>query len=107
MRVHFQKAWIDIENAFSYEGQTMRIGRRAGKNPSIDDLKIPQKNQFALELDHFAQCVAEGRQPHTPGEEGIQDHVIMEAIYESARSGQPVYLPEVKGRDVTRGPAPG
>jgi predicted dehydrogenase len=107
MRVHFQKAWVDIENAFSYEGQTMRIGRRAGKNPGIDDLKIRQKNQFALELDHFAQCIAENRQPHTPGEEGVQDHVIMEAIYESARTGQPVSLPEVKGRDTTRGPAPG
>ena len=85
----------------------MRIGRRAGKNPSIDDVKVPQKNQFALELDHFARCVAENPQPHTPGEEGYQDHVIMEANYESARTGQPISLPEVKAPDITRGPAPG
>ena len=106
MRVHLQKAWIDVENAFSYEGQTMRIGRRAGKSPAIDEVKIPRKNQFALELDHFARCVAENRRPHTPGEEGVQDHVVMEAIYESARTGRPVGLSEVKGRDTTRGPAP-
>jgi predicted dehydrogenase len=51
--------------------------------------------------------VAENPQPHTPGEEGYQDHVIMEANYESARTGQPISLPEVKAPDITRGPAPG
>jgi hypothetical protein len=30
----------------------------------------------------------------------------MEAIYESARTGQPVKLPEIKGLDTTRGPLP-
>ena len=106
MRVHLEKGWIDIENAFAYVGQRMRIAHRAGDNVSIDAIEIGRKNQFALELDHFATCVAENRQPHTPGEEGVQDHLIMEAIYESARTGRPVTLPEVKGRDTTRGPAP-
>ena len=30
----------------------------------------------------------------------------MEAIYESARTGRPVSLPEIAGRDPTRGPEP-
>jgi predicted dehydrogenase len=107
MRVHLQKAWIDIENAFAYRGQQMRIAHRAGNNVSIDSLQLGFKNQFALEMDHFAECIVTNRQPHTPGEEGIQDHVLMEAIYESARTGQPVRLPKVDGLDTTRGPAPG
>ena len=48
-----------------------------------------------------------GRRPRTPGEEGVQDHVMMEAIYESARTGQPVSLPTISGLDVFRGPALG
>jgi hypothetical protein len=55
---------------------------------------------------NVTQCIAENREPHTPGEEGVQDHTIMEAIYESARTGAPVQLPRFDKLDVTRGPAP-
>jgi len=34
--------------------------------------------------------VMRNRQPHIPGEEGLQDMKIIEAIYESARSGRSV-----------------
>ncbi len=106
MRVHLEQAWIDLENAFAYRGQQMRIGRRGPRSGIVEQVMIGARNQFALEMDHFAECVAENRQPRTPGEEGLQDHVLMEAIYESARSGAPVRLAEVKGRDTTRGPEP-
>ena len=106
IRVHLQKAWIDIENAFSYRGQTMRIGRRTGDRTEVAEVEIGAKNQFALEMDHFAECILSDRRPHTPGEEGIQDHLVMEAIYESARSGQSVSLPRQDEIDATRGPAP-
>jgi hypothetical protein len=36
----------------------MRIGHRAGANTAIDQLELASKNQFALELDHFAHDVA-------------------------------------------------
>lgn len=38
--------------------------------------------------------------------EDLQDHRIMEAIYQSAREGQLVKLPQVSGTDVFRGPEP-
>ena len=106
IRVHLEKAWMDMENAFSYRGQTLRIGHRSGDMTAVAQIEVGAKNQFALEMDHFAECVAENKRPHTPGEEGIQDHVVMEAIYQSARTGAPVTLPRIDGRDPTRGPAP-
>ena len=106
MRVHLENAWINIENAFSYRGQSMRIGHRAGRHAAIDQIAIGARNQFALELDHFAQCITQDLRPHTPGEEGVQDQLLMEAIYRSAETGAPVTLPEVAGRDTTRGPPP-
>ncbi len=62
-------------------------------------------NQFALEIDHMAECVRSGRVPRTPGEEGLQDQRLMEVIYASAREGRPVRLAAVGEVDGTRGPA--
>ena len=55
---------------------------------------IEAKNQFAAEMDHMALCVLDNREPHTPGEEGLQDQRLIEAIYESARSGRTVKVPQ-------------
>ncbi len=53
---------------------------------------IPEENQFAAEMDHFSKAVMENRDPKTPGEEGLRDVRIMQAIYESAREGRPISL---------------
>ena len=71
---------------------------------------LSAKNQFALEMDHFSRCIQENLRPRTPGEEGLQDQVLMEAIYEAARTGAPVKVGPPPGAgsglDVTRGPEP-
>ena len=63
-------------------------------------------DQFVLEMDHFARCLMEDLKPFTPGEEGVQDHVLMEAIYRSAREGKSVKLAEITTKDAFRGPLP-
>jgi predicted dehydrogenase len=47
---------------------------------------------FQLEMDHFSECVQANKEPLTPGEEGLKDLKIIEAIYESARTGKPIKL---------------
>ena len=106
LSVHAPGGTVTLDGAFSYHDKQLRIAHRDGRAESVDERRIPMQNQFALEMDHMAECVATGREPHTPGEEGVQDHRIMEAIYRSASSGQPVPLPRVEGLDRTRGPAP-
>jgi predicted dehydrogenase len=49
-------------------------------------------DQFALEMDDFAQCILEKRPTKVSGEEGIRDVSIMMAIYESARTGKAIDL---------------
>ena len=80
--------------------------RKVGAVNGVDHRRFPPKNQFATEMDHFAQAVRADRTPHTPGEEGLQDMRIMEAIYQAAEGGGAVTMPAVAGLDVTRGPAP-
>ena len=96
----------EVENAFAYEGQRLRLFRRDGQAEANIELSLGRKNQFSLEIDHFAQCVRSGAEPRTPGEEGLQDQVLMAAIYESARTHRPVRLDPVPGRDAFRGPPP-
>ena len=110
LSVHSAGAAIDLENAFAYRGQRLFVTHRSGKAVSRDERMLAARDQFALEMDHFARCIQEGRRPRTPGEEGLQDQVLMEAIYEAARSGAPVKVGPPAGTagglDVTRGPEP-
>jgi predicted dehydrogenase len=102
--VHGPAEDMHLANAFGYSGQELTVARQDGEVTHSDRHILTVKNQFALELDHMATCMEQNLRPHTPGEEGLQDHRIMEAIYESARTGQPVKLSPPPGP--TRGPAP-
>ncbi len=92
MRLMLEGARIELENAYAYHGQRLRIAHRQGDAEAVDELRLGQANQFALEIDHFAECILQDKAPDTPGEEGVRDHVVMEAIYRSAREGGPVLL---------------
>jgi predicted dehydrogenase len=103
-RVECEHGFLDLNPAFGYTGNTLswkqlQEGMDTKAEPSIED-----KDQFALEMDHFSQCVQQNVQPHTPGEEGLQDQRIIAGIYESARTGKPVKL--AAPASPTRGPDP-
>jgi predicted dehydrogenase len=70
----------------------MRVRRGNGPEEAVTPPVGPAVNQFAGQLDHMAQCVLEDREPTVPGEEGLRDLRIMEAIYRSAREGRTVTL---------------
>ena len=94
--------WIDMDPAFPYTGLELHVSDAQG----VKKIDLPQKQQFALELDHLAHCIREDVEPYTGGPEGLQDVRIMTAIYEAARSGRRVELPHVAKLDAFRGPAP-
>jgi predicted dehydrogenase len=102
LRVMGEKGSLLMDPAFPYQGLELTISDEGGDlTPSF-----PSYDQFGLEFDHFAQCIRAGKQPWTPGEEGVQDHRVMDAIYKSARTGQVVKLDPVAGQDVFRGEKP-
>ena len=106
LRVHMPEASVSLDPAFSYSDIAMQTGHIVGKGNAVDRLQFPPHNQFAREMDHFAEALRAGVEPHTPGEEGLQDQKLIAAIYEAAEGGSPVKLPLVAGLDTTRGPAP-
>ena len=106
-RLYFQTATVSLDPAFSYKGIRMSVTHRSPEREDVEvreERIIAEVDQFAAEIDHMAGCVLTGRRPRTPGEEGVQDHKIMEAIYRSAREKRVVDLPAVEGLDAFRGP---
>ena len=104
-RVMAERAWFGMEPAFSYGGLQMQLSTPQGSRELLTMPKIDAVQQFALELDHMADCITQNKRPLTGGEEGMQDQKIIEALYASAAQHKPVTLPLVKGLDTTRGDA--
>lgn len=100
------QGWAELNPAFPYRGQHLRVARADGKREEVTEVRLDQPNQFALEIDHMSQCVVENKRPHTPGEEGLADLRIMEQLYAAAQAGHAIKLPPSTGLDATRGPAP-
>jgi len=76
---------FELDPAFLYNGNK---GRRSdGKEISFPDI-----DQFAAEMDDFAECIQTRQPTRVPGEEGLRDVKIMMAIYESSRSGKTVTI---------------
>ena len=98
--------WAEMDPAFPYEGLKLRRAHVDAGAVVKEDVELPSKNQFALEMDHFAECIATGVRPYTPGEEGLQDLRIMKAIYAACASGQSVKLDGGHGLDQFRGTMP-
>ena len=108
-RVMGSLGWAELDPAFPYSGQAMRVARKRdnGETEDVVQPRLEAKNQFALELDHLADCVSHNRKPRTPGEEGLQDMRVIAALYQAAQSGSIVQLPQIPGVDPFRGPLDG
>ena len=91
-RVNAADGWFGAAPAFPYRNIRLQSSYAEGPVEYEQQPTLTPKDQFALEMDHMAGCVLKGKKPYTPGEEGLQDQRIMEAIYESAASGRPVAI---------------
>jgi len=76
--------YIQLDPAFGYSG----IEGESSKGP----IKFEQVDHFQLELEDFANCVLENNQSRVSGEEGLKDLKVIEAIYESIRTGKTVAI---------------
>jgi predicted dehydrogenase len=71
--------------AFNYDHNS---GWRSDNKP----LAFPEVDQFATEMDNFADCIINNRPTSVPGEMGLRDVRTMMALYEAARTGRTVTL---------------
>lgn len=103
LRLEGSEKWGEMSPAFGYHGSKLKFSQlNEAKKEELVEPSIPDKDQFATEMDHFAECVMTGREPRTPGAEGMQDQLLIEAIYKSAATGKSVRVPQPPAP--TRGP---
>jgi predicted dehydrogenase len=82
------KGSLILDPGTEYEGNRLTLKTQKGRQ----EMQVKETNQFAAEMDHFSQALMQNRDPKTPGEEGLQDVRILQAVYQSAREGRPVPL---------------
>ncbi|MDQ2771468.1 MAG: Gfo/Idh/MocA family oxidoreductase [Bacteroidota bacterium] len=104
--VHAETGTLRLDPAFAYQGLHLERTHAPGGHQVQETFSNSGQDQFAREMDHLAACVRQNKTPYTPGEEGLQDQRIMEAIYQSARENRPVALPAASKPDAFRGPTP-
>ncbi|MGO8765267.1 MAG: Gfo/Idh/MocA family protein [Limisphaerales bacterium] len=79
------RGWFELAPCFGYGG--IQGKRSDGKWTPIAGI-----DQFAAEMDDFAQCILNNQPTKVPGEEGLRDLKIMMAIYEAAGTGKTISL---------------
>lgn len=81
---------MTIDPGTSYEGNKVYVSDSAGKPKPRFEGK--SELQFSRQLDHFSQAILANTPICTPGEMGLRDVTIIEALYESAKTGRWVTL---------------
>lgn len=87
-RVMGTEARLGMDPATWYSGLRLWTER----DNVIEERDLPSVDHFAAEMDHMSDCAMRNQQPLTPGEEGLRDLTIIQAVYESARGQKTVTL---------------
>ncbi|KUG08325.1 Gfo/Idh/MocA family protein [Solirubrum puertoriconensis] len=88
LRAEAAKGWMELQPAFGYGG----ISGRTSQGP----LNIQNVPQQARQMDDFANCVLNNQPTRVPGEMGLRDMQLIEAIYRAADTGQKVRIEGVQ-----------
>ncbi len=95
-RAHYQvigtEGLLVLENAYEYASD-MRLtinGAHGSKSRTFQ-----RRDQIAAELEYFARCIREDRDPEPSGWEGLADVRILQAVLASARFGRAVPITPV------------
>jgi predicted dehydrogenase len=70
-----ERGSFELEPAYAYNG----LHGKSSQGP----ISYPPMNQQAAQMDDFAQCIALKKPTRVPGEEGLKDMKIVDAIYRS------------------------
>jgi len=89
LRAEAANGWFELEPAYAYGGLAGKTSQNDGK------LDLPNLNQQAAQMDDFAQCVLQNKPTRVPGEMGLRDVQLLEAIYRAAETGKSVSTKDV------------
>ena len=78
LQVNYEKGWLKMEPHSSYRGNK-------GSMSNGTEINFPLENQQAKQMDEDAMAIMNNTDLIVPGEEGLRDIRVVEAIYKSAK----------------------
>ncbi|QRR01222.1 Gfo/Idh/MocA family protein [Dyadobacter sandarakinus] len=84
LKVNYDKGSLHMDNFSAYENNK-------GQS-TLGEINFPVDNQQAKQMDEDALSIMQNKPQLVPGEEGMRDIRIVEAIYQAAKSGGTVKL---------------
>lgn len=80
LKAKTKNGFFELEPAYGYGG----IEGKTSNGP----MNLPNINQQAAQMDDFANCINQNKPTRVPGEEGLKDMKVVDAIYRSLGSGK-------------------
>ncbi|WP_111627692.1 Gfo/Idh/MocA family protein [Larkinella arboricola] len=87
LRAEAANGWFELSPAYGYSGLEGKTSK--GK---MDIENVPQQ---ARQMDAFANCILTNTPTTVPGEMGMRDVQLIEAVFKAARTGQKVPTPNL------------
>jgi predicted dehydrogenase len=88
LRAEAVNGWFELDPAYEYKG--LKGDTSKGK------MEIENVPQQARQMDAFADCILNNKETTVPGEMGMRDVQLIEAIYQAARTGKKVSTEHVR-----------
>jgi glucose-fructose oxidoreductase len=85
LHVNYEKGWLKMEPQSGY-------GNNKGSMSDGTQINFPLTSQQPKQLDDDALSIIEKKPMIVPGEEGLRDIRVVEAIYKSVKSGKMVKI---------------
>ncbi|MBD2502218.1 Gfo/Idh/MocA family protein [Anabaena azotica] len=82
-----------VESAYSWQGEIKHYLTIDGET---QERTFADHDQLAAEFTYFSDCILQDKQPEPNGTEGLIDVRIIQALYQSISTGQPVQVPTLE-----------
>lgn len=89
-RVDAVSGWLEVEDAYNPADPETTLRYRV--DGETHEESFDPSDQFQLEIEHFADCVAAGDAPRTDGREAVKNMRVIDALWNAAEQGGPVDL---------------
>ncbi|HIK07968.1 MAG TPA: Gfo/Idh/MocA family oxidoreductase [Trichormus sp. M33_DOE_039] len=87
------KGDLFVESAYTWQGEITRYLTIEGQT---QERTFAQHDQLAAEFSYFSDCILSDQEPEPNGIEGLIDVRIIQALYQSIATGQPVKIPTLE-----------
>lgn len=85
---------MGVDGGASYYGETGKLTTEKFNRPMDTPIITPEQDEGPRMrmTRHFLECIRDGRQPVSPASSGFANNLVLDAVYESSRTGRAVAL---------------